>query len=66
MHFQKCTPREEMTSKNIKSSSQVTKYENMTKDVNRSAYTRRIMEIVSNIKKQNNEIEKVSFCCVIT
>lgn len=37
----------------------VTKYENMTKDVNRSAYTRRIMEIVSNIKKQNNEIEKV-------
>ena len=36
----------------------------MTKDVNRSAYTRRILEIVSNIKKQNNEIENVS--CVIT
>lgn len=37
----------------------VTMFENMTKDVNRSAYTRRILEIVSNIKKQNNEIENV-------
>ena len=33
----------------------------MTKDVNRSAYTRKIMEIVSNIKKQKQEIDKV--CC---
>lgn len=34
-------------------------YERMTKDVNRSAYTKRIMEIVSNIKKQKDEIDKV-------
>ena len=31
----------------------------MTKDVNRSAYTKRIMEIVANIKKQKKEIDKV-------
>ncbi|CAH1778226.1 unnamed protein product [Owenia fusiformis] len=37
----------------------VTEYERMTKDVNRSAYTRRIMEIVSNIKKQKQEIDKI-------
>ncbi|KAK3099768.1 hypothetical protein FSP39_009318 [Pinctada imbricata] len=34
-------------------------YERMTKDINRSAYTKRIMEIVSNIKKQKEEIDKV-------
>lgn len=34
-------------------------YERMTKDVNRSAYTKRIMEIVANIKKQKKEIDKV-------
>ena len=34
-------------------------YERMSKDVNRSAYTRRIMEIVGNIKKQKEEISKV-------
>ncbi|XP_045203989.2 coiled-coil domain-containing protein 22 homolog [Mercenaria mercenaria] len=34
-------------------------YERMTKDVNRSAYTKRIMEIVGNIKKQKMEIDKV-------
>jgi len=32
----------------------------MTKDVNRSAYTKRIMEIVGNIKKQKMEIDKVN------
>ncbi|XP_064637676.1 coiled-coil domain-containing protein 22 homolog [Lineus longissimus] len=37
----------------------VSEYERMTKDVNRSAYTRRIMEIVQNIKKQKAEIDKV-------
>ncbi|CAI9731695.1 Hypothetical predicted protein [Octopus vulgaris] len=37
----------------------VNEYEKMTKDVNRSSYTRRIIEIVSNIKKQNAEIDKV-------
>ncbi|XP_033631896.1 coiled-coil domain-containing protein 22 homolog [Asterias rubens] len=34
-------------------------YERMTKDVNRSAYTRRILEIVGNIRKQKDEIQKV-------
>ncbi|GIY14863.1 coiled-coil domain-containing protein 22 homolog [Caerostris darwini] len=37
----------------------VTAYEKLTKDVSRSAYTRRIMEIVGNIKKQKAEIDKV-------
>ncbi|KAI0216076.1 Coiled-coil domain-containing protein 22 [Lamellibrachia satsuma] len=37
----------------------VSEYEQMTKDVNRSTYTRRILEIVSNIKKQKKEIDKV-------
>lgn len=37
----------------------VSEYEQMTKDVNRSTYTRRILEIVSNIKKQKTEIDKV-------
>lgn len=34
-------------------------YEKLTKDVSRSAYTRRILEIVANIKKQKAEIDKV-------
>ena len=38
---------------------QQAEYERMTKDVNRSAYTKRIMEIVANIKKQKMEIDKV-------
>lgn len=38
---------------------QVEEYERMSKDVYRSAYTRRIMEIVGNIKKQKQEISKV-------
>ena len=33
----------------------------MRKDVNRSAYTRRILEIVGNIEKQKEEIKKVIF-----
>ncbi|GAB1601523.1 coiled-coil domain-containing protein 22 homolog [Argonauta hians] len=37
----------------------VHEFEKMTKDVNRSSYTRRIIEIVSNIKKQNAEIDKI-------
>ncbi|CAL1291564.1 unnamed protein product [Larinioides sclopetarius] len=37
----------------------VTAYEKLTKDVSRSAYTRRIMDIVANIKKQKAEIDKV-------
>ncbi|KAK7503834.1 hypothetical protein BaRGS_00004957 [Batillaria attramentaria] len=37
----------------------MSEYERMTKDVNRSAYTRKIMEIVANIKKQKHEIDKI-------
>lgn len=40
---------------------QVAEYERMTKDVNRSAYTKKIMEIVANIKKQKDEIDKVGY-----
>lgn len=38
---------------------QITEYETLPKDVSRSAYTMRILEIVSNIKKQKEEITKV-------
>jgi len=34
----------------------------MSKDINRSAYTQRILEIVSNIRKQNQDIDKVGCC----
>ncbi|XP_012945251.1 coiled-coil domain-containing protein 22 homolog [Aplysia californica] len=37
----------------------VSEFERMTKDVNRSAYTRKILEIVANIKKQKQEIDKI-------
>ncbi len=33
----------------------------MTKDVNKSAYTKRILEIVANINKQKQDINKVKF-----
>ncbi|CAG2217605.1 CCDC22 [Mytilus edulis] len=36
----------------------IAEYERMTKDVNRSAYTKRIMEIVSNIKKQKTALTR--------
>lgn len=42
---------------------QVTEYQNMVKDVNRSAYTKRILEIVENIKRQKNDIDKVYIMC---
>jgi len=47
---------------------QVAEYEQMAKDINRSAYTQRILEIVSSIRKQNQDIDKVSccFCCRYT
>jgi hypothetical protein len=38
----------------------VAEYERITKDVNRSAYTKRIMEIVLNIKKQKDGINQVT------
>jgi len=31
----------------------------MVKEVNRSAYTQRILEIVVNIRKQNQDVDKV-------
>lgn len=37
----------------------VTDLENLPQDVSRSAYTQRILEIVSNIKKQKEEIKKI-------
>lgn len=37
----------------------VSEFERMPKDTNRSAYTRRIMEIVANITKQKDEINKI-------
>lgn len=37
----------------------------MSKDVNRSAYTRRILEIIGNIRKQKEEISKVSLSLFI-
>jgi len=39
---------------------QAAEYDQMPKDINRSAYTQRILEIVSNIRKQNQDIDKVS------
>ncbi|KAF5302283.1 hypothetical protein FQA39_LY10322 [Lamprigera yunnana] len=33
--------------------------EKLNKNTNRSAYTRRILEIIANIKKQNDEIQKI-------
>ncbi|KAK7789358.1 hypothetical protein R5R35_010313 [Gryllus longicercus] len=37
----------------------VAEYESISKDTKRSAYTRRIMEIIGNIRKQKEEIDKV-------
>ncbi|CAN8006718.1 unnamed protein product [Ixodes hexagonus] len=37
----------------------ISEYEKLAKDVNRSSYTKRITEIVGNIKKQKEEIAKV-------
>uniref|UniRef100_A0AAQ5ZGE4 Coiled-coil domain-containing protein 22 n=1 Tax=Amphiprion ocellaris TaxID=80972 RepID=A0AAQ5ZGE4_AMPOC len=37
----------------------LTELENLNQDVSRSAYTQRILEIVSNIKKQKEEITKI-------
>lgn len=34
-------------------------YDKLPKNINRSAYTHRIMEIIGNIKKQKDEIEKI-------
>uniref|UniRef100_A0A8C7QYM5 Coiled-coil domain-containing protein 22 n=1 Tax=Oncorhynchus mykiss TaxID=8022 RepID=A0A8C7QYM5_ONCMY len=38
---------------------QITEFENLPKDISRSAYTARILEIVGNIRKQKEEITKI-------
>ena len=43
----------------IPSPCQVGEYERMSRDLNRVAYTRRIMEIVANIQKQREDIDKI-------
>ncbi|XP_021913925.1 coiled-coil domain-containing protein 22 homolog [Zootermopsis nevadensis] len=50
---------EEVRHKEQLHSQLVIEYEKVTKDINRSAYTRRIMEIIGNICKQKEEIDKV-------
>ncbi|GFG34309.1 hypothetical protein Cfor_08935 [Coptotermes formosanus] len=50
---------EEVRHKEQLHSQLVTEYEKVTKDINRSAYTRRIMEIIGNIAKQKEDIDKV-------
>nr|CAD7432234.1 unnamed protein product [Timema monikensis] len=50
---------EEAQSKEQLHSQLLAEYEKVTKDINRSAYTRRIMEIIGNIRKQKDEINKV-------
>ena len=37
----------------------------MSKDLNRSAYTKRIMEIVGNIRKQKTDIDKVKLLILL-
>ena len=43
---------------------QVSEFQRMPKDTSRSAYTRRIMEILVNIKKQKEEIGKVNLIAI--
>ena len=50
---------EEAREKNEYFQQLVEEYERAPKDVQRSQYTERIMEIVRNVKKQNLEIERV-------
>ncbi|RXN29411.1 coiled-coil domain-containing 22 [Labeo rohita] len=45
--------------KELCSNRELTEYETLSKDVSRSAYTMRILEIVGNIKKQKEEITKI-------
>uniref|UniRef100_T1JM55 Coiled-coil domain-containing protein 22 homolog n=1 Tax=Strigamia maritima TaxID=126957 RepID=T1JM55_STRMM len=50
---------EESRQKEEQHKQSVSDYEKNSKDINRAAYTRRILEIVANIKKQKLEIDKV-------
>lgn len=53
------TATDEIKSKEELHKQLIAEYESMSKDVNRSAYTRRILEIVGNIKKQKDQIATV-------
>ncbi|KAJ8919437.1 hypothetical protein NQ315_016535 [Exocentrus adspersus] len=50
---------EDLKEKSILEQTLMQKYQQMNRNNNRSAYTRRILEIIGNIRKQNNEIQKV-------
>ncbi|XP_043799581.1 coiled-coil domain-containing protein 22 homolog isoform X1 [Apis laboriosa] len=50
---------EECRNKDQQYSQLVTEVQKLSKEVNRSAYTQRILEIINNIRKQRDEISKV-------
>lgn len=56
-----CVSTEEAKKKEVTYKQLVTELESLPQDVSRSAYTLRILEIVSNIKKQKEEITKILF-----
>jgi len=50
---------QEIDSKNEKYTQLLNYYKSLPKDVNRSFYTRRILDILKNVKKQKTEIDKI-------
>nr|CAI5860956.1 unnamed protein product [Callosobruchus analis] len=50
---------EDLKEKTVVEQNLIQKYQQMGRNNNRSAYTKRILEIIGNIRKQNNEIQKV-------
>ena len=50
---------EECRNKDQQYSQLVTEVQKLPKEVNRSAYTQRILEIINNVRKQRDEISKV-------
>ena len=50
---------EECKSKDQQYSQLVTEVQKLPREVNRSAYTQRILEIINNVRKQKDEIDKV-------
>uniref|UniRef100_A0A665U2V8 Coiled-coil domain-containing protein 22 n=1 Tax=Echeneis naucrates TaxID=173247 RepID=A0A665U2V8_ECHNA len=59
LHDKICVSTEEARKKEEMYKQLVTELENLPQDVSRSAYTQRILEIISNIKKQKEEITKI-------
>ncbi|XP_037552830.1 coiled-coil domain-containing protein 22-like [Nematolebias whitei] len=59
LHEKICVSTEEAKKKEEMYKQLVTELESLPKDVSRSAYTQRILEIVGNIKKQKEEITKI-------